>query len=149
MMNVLFLDIDGVLVTSRQLIKNDDDRENYDPESVKHLNELIEMTEAKIVISSNWRKHKTLKELRDIFETNGIVGEIVGITPSYKELTTMRGTEIQAYIDSVKGTEFEVENFAIFDDEENMLHLERHYIQTNPKVGISRNDKVKAIALFY
>jgi hypothetical protein len=143
-MNIIFLDIDGVLVSSNHLLSNGRNREDFDPQCVKYLNELLQKTEAKIVISSNWRRIYSLNELHYIFKKNGILDRIIGVTPFFN-LTTMRGDEIKAYLSNTKE---KIHHFVIFDDEENMLELDNHYIQTNFQTGIQKEDIEKALSFF-
>jgi len=143
-MNIIFLDIDGVLVSSNHLLSNGRNREDFDPQCVQYLNELLQKTEAKIVISSNWRRIYSLNELRYLFRKNNILDRIIGVTPFFN-LTTMRGDEIQAYLSNSKE---KIRNFVIFDDEENMLNLSTHYIQTDFQVGIQKKDIEQALAFF-
>ena len=141
-MNIIFLDIDGVLVTSRHLHKTGDDRTAFDPVSVGYLNQLISKSNAKIVISSNWRRFRSIESLRDVFSKNGVIGEIIGATPWYDDFTIMRGQEIQTYLH-----EHHVKQFVILDDEENMLHLSANYVQTDPRVGITEVDYERAYSI--
>jgi len=143
-MNIIFLDIDGVLVSSNHLLTNGRNREEFDPQCVLYLNELLQKTEAKIVISSNWRRIYSLHELRYLFQKNNVLDRIIGVTPFFN-LTTMRGDEIQAYLTHSKD---KISNFVIFDDEENMLNLSDHYIQTHFQVGIQKKDIEQAFQFF-
>lgn len=47
--------------------------DNFDKKSIKVLNEILEETEAEIVVSSDWRLHATLEELGDYYEAQGII----------------------------------------------------------------------------
>jgi hypothetical protein len=96
-MKIIFLDIDGVLVTQRffealdELCKmNDWDfsekcRDNFghlfDPLCVEQLDRIIKETEAKIVISSTWRFPGGLNDMKRMWEKRGLPGEIIDVTP--------------------------------------------------------------------
>lgn len=105
-MKIIFLDIDGVLNTGASTLYNlrefpeDSSRENrakFDPMACSNLNYLLEtFPESKIVISSTWRKLKSLDELKEIFRMNKIhPDKIIGVTPSLGD----RVKEIHAWCD--------------------------------------------------
>jgi spore maturation protein CgeB len=143
---VIFLDIDGVLTTSRYKAPTGS-KQSFDPVSVAMLNGIVEKTGAKIVISSDWRKVYTLNQIRSIFKQNGVVDAIVGATPTFPERTVMRGLEIQEYMDKSMNNSKPVEEFIILDDEEDMLHLANYYIEIDFRVGITAEDANRAIRM--
>ena len=59
-MKIIFLDIDGVICTPKT------DFRYLDIRCVNHLNNIVEDTGAKIVISSSWRYGRTLKGLQNL-----------------------------------------------------------------------------------
>jgi len=72
---ILFLDIDGPIVTGQSVLMNPGnkwDAERFEHQNVKVLNSILDLTGAEIVISSDWRHHYTLNELQDIFEHFGV-----------------------------------------------------------------------------
>jgi len=54
--------------------------DNFDPKAVKVLNEILEETNAEIVVSSDWRLYATLEELGDYYESQGIIKRPIGVT---------------------------------------------------------------------
>lgn len=95
-MKLIFLDIDGVLVTSRHMVQSKKYfGHEFDPECVRNLQEVLEITEAKIVVSSSWREGRTLKQLQSIFEINGIKN-VIGMTPIIEG--AIRGKEIMEFL---------------------------------------------------
>jgi hypothetical protein len=54
--------------------------DNFDQKAVKVLNEILEETDAEIVISSDWRLQATLEELGDYYESQGIIKRPIGVT---------------------------------------------------------------------
>ena len=125
-MKVIFLDVDGVLNTSETFMER---RKNYeknhkwtveiDIERVARLKYIINMTEAKVVLSSSWRlsgvmqdgkfvtRNENTRQLLDIFKSFGI--EIYDITP---RINQKRYLEIREWL---KGKN--IESFVIIDDE--------------------------------
>jgi hypothetical protein len=108
-MKVIFLDIDGVLVTYGYdaAYYNGTDMPFHRP-CVECINILIARTGCKIVISSAWRLTQRLS-LPTIFREEGIIGEIIGVTPSLGN----RGREIAAWLNAADGR---VTSFVIIDD---------------------------------
>jgi len=109
-MKTIILDIDGVLAVGR--IKYQDTKwgrvYRFDKKAVKLFNEVLEVTGAEIVLSSDWKKHHTLQEMREIFEWNGIIRGPISFTinsPIYEEAETIevqsggRAWEIKEYVE--------------------------------------------------
>ncbi|GLI08860.1 hypothetical protein YDYSG_48920 [Paenibacillus tyrfis] len=113
----------------------------FDPACVRSLQEILEKTEAKIVVSSSWREGRTLKQLQSIFEINGIKN-VVGMTPIIEG--AIRGKEIKEYLNQILNIGLEVDRFVIIDDEEEMGELDDHLVETSFETGITREvaDKV-------
>jgi len=116
-MNIIFLDIDGVLASWLKMGKRDADGHPFEPDAIKALNEISKCINGKIVISSTWRETRTLETFQDFFKRRGIEGESVGMRD---ELDTGRADEIQKWID-----ENEVDYFIIIDD--NTRGIEEHF----------------------
>ena len=120
-MKVIFLDIDGVLVT-RNSIKyqhlnypNEPDT-LFSQKAVKNLNKLIRLTNAKIVISSTWRLFHSLADLKKIFKKQGIKGDIISTTSVERatvEEDIPRGKKITDWLEQHP----EVEQYVIIDDD--------------------------------
>ena len=52
----------------------------FDPKAVAVLNFILQETGAEIIISSDWRHHYTLQEMREIFCHNNIIKGPIGFT---------------------------------------------------------------------
>ena len=115
-MNIIFLDIDGVMRThnsdlnwSRELnqpIPNPFKR-LFSKEAMDNLNYLVSLTGSKVVITSTWRMYYTKTELQNLFRERGFVGQIIGITT----VGDTRGEEIVEWLN-----EHRITNFAVIDD---------------------------------
>ena len=126
-MKIIFLDIDGVLNSFQTF------REIYyewqltgvrrvaiDPVKVSLLKEIVDNTDAKIVLSSSWRtlgkmkkgklvtKNQNLHDLIEILNNNGL--EIFDITPRCR--SGNREEEIRKWLENK-----EVENYIVIDDD--------------------------------
>lgn len=105
-MKLIFLDIDSVLNHEEGHRKGEckfDSKNKYQKfanDSKNYLNLLTEITGAKLVISSSWRCDG-IERLKQVFEWEGITGEIIGLTPhfSIREYgSAPRGCEIEHYL---------------------------------------------------
>jgi len=150
-MKILFLDVDGVLINRKVLMakhaaaKLTPDVRVFDyPDSVcvKLVNEILEKTGAKIVVSSCWRIGRTTEELVTLFESWGITPGAV-IDRTINNWDWVRGQEIQEWLDRHP----EVESFVIVDDDSDMAHLLPRLVKTKFEPGLQRVDADKAIAL--
>lgn len=137
-MKVLFLDIDGVLNSTRYMLelKEKGQEFRYDkhmcPLSMRVLNEVLEKSGAKVVISSSWRIVHSLKEIEEVLVSNGFKGEIIGVTPKGTGLTRVRGHEIKDWLMQNPG----VTHFAIVDDDSDMGSLMDKLVQTRHATGL-------------
>lgn len=162
----IFLDVDGVLnhetwYTSEQFKElNKIDDKDYEvlqfcPWTIGVLNTLTHNTGAKLVISSSWRKGRTLEQLKELFESVGVTGEIVGATPCLYftglegyNYSVPRGNEIKAWLETNKdlhGQKMSDIRYVIFDDDSDMLYWQRNnFIWVDPYAGLTKNLAFKA-----
>jgi len=133
---LIFLDFDGVLNSDDYLVDISDwlSFDALDESKIQLVNQIIEATDAKIVISSSWRNTYPLEEIENELIKRGFKGEIIGSTPS---LAAKRGVEIQAWLD---GFSKEIESFVILDDCSDMEPLNEHLIQIDPNTGLVEGD---------
>lgn len=140
-MKLIFLDIDGVLVTTNSMIPSDKYfGHTFDKTCVQNLIQILNVTGAKIVISSSWREGRSLAQLQSIFKANGIEECVIGVTPSFNDGTN-RGMEIKEYLESCHG----IDCFVIIDDEEKMGDLEPFLVETEFRTGITECIKDEVI----
>lgn len=108
-MKIIFLDIDGVLNTSRTKELVCGGCLGIEPGKADLIKRIVKETGAKIVLTSTWRHHPDLSQaVRDQ------VVEFIGVTRS---LGTERGFEIEEWLIAHP----EVERYAIIDDTCDML----------------------------
>lgn len=116
-MKIIFLDIDGVLATNKEFgmnrtkfqTKHPEAKElhipyPFNPECVKIFNEILDETNAIIVLSSDWRLHWDLDGLDRIFKFNGVKKSPIALTNKMKrklssELEDDRSFQIKSYVD--------------------------------------------------
>ena len=137
-MNVIFLDIDGVLNSWKydHLYKTASDG-NIDETRLPLLKRLVESSDAKIVLSSSWRKHWSRDRSR--CDSIGIALEetfskhqlsIFDKTPTLP--SNDRAEEIKLWLDQNKA----FSNFVIIDDIRfGWSGLEEHVVNTNDRIG--------------
>ena len=142
-MKVIFLDIDGVMnCENHPVVSEVHVGLEFSPEAIQTLQEVIEETGAKIVISSTWRFGRGVKELQDIFKpySQVISDAIVGKTGEAEN--RQRSTEIGWYIESSIGTDREVTDFVIIDDDIfDMNNLKPFLVRTNYQSGLTKEHK--------
>lgn len=158
-MNIIFLDIDGVLncelfykgvhhsIVKKQLkkeAKKIDWSQYYKsqlcPERMSWLNDLCKEIEAKIVISSTWRLGKTVEELQQILNESGATFEVIDKTThtGYE-----RGTEISIWLkdnsEKFCGIKYyDFRDYVIIDDDSDMLlNQKEHFFQTDNYSGLT------------
>jgi hypothetical protein len=143
---IIFLDVDGVLNVIPQGF--DEFGGIFHPQFVDNLTHVIEMTEAKIVVSSSWRQ-SGLDFIKNMWEKRGYPGEVIDVTPSlylkrggcivfYNDklqrhptesvggYSIPRGCEIEYWLDHESEKFGFVENFVILDDDTDFLYSQRN-----------------------
>lgn len=139
-MKIIFLDIDGVLNSWATLYK-------ITTEKLQLLNDLIELTGAKIVISSSWRVGS--KDVNDFLDKNfskrtfrldnsnqELIDNIfykntIGLTDTFGP---SRGDEIQRWLNSHE----DIESYVILDDDLDMLDEQLYnFVQTDTYFGLT------------
>ena len=137
---VIFLDIDGVL-------NSINDEYDYDLETDMHLellNKIVTETDSKIVLSSSWRRIRSLIVDCLLPRLNEYNLDILDYTPYIPE-ASCRGEEIASWL---RNTTYGVTNFAILDDNNDMSDFTpTNLIQTNECIGLQEEDANKCIEL--
>jgi hypothetical protein len=124
-MNIIFLDIDGVLTSPRTGYFN------FDIYAVNFLRWICQNSDTKIVITSTWRKNHNKEFFEKIFSK---VLHDDWQTPIINKLSKTRGDEIQKWLDNHK----EIKDYIILDDDNDMLKSQKdHLISTDPENGLN------------
>lgn len=146
-MNVIFLDIDGVLNSNEELLNLM--TEDFDPineifdNHLLVLQKIVQSTDAKIVLSSSWRMGyiRKLNGKQDTCKGYDAVTKklkefnmsLLDVTPYLPEET--RGKEIAKWLEMHP----ETTNFLILDDEK-VGCLEEHMLLLDNKLGLTEKD---------
>lgn len=57
--------------------------DNFDKKAIKILNQILEDTDAEIVVSSDWRLHANLEEIGEYYKSQGIIKKPIAFTKRY------------------------------------------------------------------
>lgn len=164
-MHLLFLDIDGVLNSKLDAIRgrfgfvNTKTINCLNPEKVDLLYILCKETDAKIVVTSNWRRHLTDEEIAAEFAKHGITSNyFLGCTPRLHapEVNkhgirmigdlTVRSAEIELWKQQFPET---IEKMVILDD--NFQFSPIHFlslIHINSDVGLTYRNFIHVLREF-
>lgn len=174
MEKVIFLDVDGVLnsldyydnseerqklhreklnkrATHTELSDYEIFRQDIDDKAVLLLQEIIDKTGAKIVVSSAWRTGGTFTALKEIFKELNFSGEIIGVTPNRDCQHCVRGNMIRQWIDKNKSFmgDYPGHNqYVIIDDDDDMLLCQKdNFVQTSSKASLTKKDVDMAVRI--
>jgi len=135
-MRIIFLDIDGVLNSSRYDRQRQEDEGNIDVSRLELIKFLADTTGAKVVLSSSWRCHwdpegegtdETGRALETVFNQVGI--SLFDRTPV---LSGNRSKEIRAWL----AGRTDIESFVIIDDIKfGWGDLEPYTVKTDYRIG--------------
>ena len=158
-MKIIFLDVDGVLRTNSEHMRptqrlSDRTIWSYNPECIAALNYVVTATQARLVVSSTWREWGMAK-LCSIFADWGVRQAPYSLTPrsirdpwSVEHCWGERGDEIQWWIALHQERDREpIEQFVIFDDENDVGLLLPCLLQTVPDIGLTWENAQEAIVL--
>jgi len=165
MQKVIFLDIDGVInpvhymnalykmwkASHNQIKSKDEYGQLFFYQNVEQLKNIIDATQAKIIISSTWRL-AGLQEMKNLWKHRALPGEVIDITPNEVQVVE---AGIEKYYDEVcRGTEIDywmkknnfTGNYVIIDDTPDMLKSQQNYfVKTDSYCGLTQKDAQKAI----
>lgn len=133
--DIIFLDIDGVLATddSAELPRHETFAYPFDRDCVAVFNEILSITGAEIVLSSDWKLiyNNDLGILDELFKHNGVIKSPIATT----EDLGMRHFEITSYLQENSA---QINRFLILDDLQLKIHS-LNFVRCNSKHGIKEN----------
>lgn len=140
MNKIIFLDIDGVICTMRVKFSG------FDKKCLFWIDMILKITNAKIVISSAWRR-PYFEHTKDLLIKNGFtqkyIDRIIGQTDHYN---SCRGWEIKKWLDENDKNA----NYVILDDSTDMLFQQRNnFVNTSAAFGLSLFSFIKCLWIFY
>lgn len=149
-MNIIFLDIDGVLNSVNKLIEiyhqtkkpHSGYQYPFDEKCLRNLQILVQETDAQIVVTSTWRKDEEGKEtLQSALKEYGLDKRVIGYTPVL--FNQKRGKEIQEYLSQLESRP----HFVILDDDLDMEELLPFLVKTNIQTGLTHKNAREAIEI--
>lgn len=150
---VVFLDIDGVLVTWGSMHGNRRHPEYkahlFDRHCVEMLNRITDATGAKVVVSSTWRRNRDFDALIAYLKDQGVRAEVIGKTPILDDYANgiyravPRGEEIARWRTDADHRGM----FVILDDDSDMAEVQHRLVQTSMETGLMRIHADRAIEM--
>ena len=140
-MNIIFLDVDGVLNSVEHLIEvyNKTGKPHhginypFDEKCLINLKRLVEETNSLIVITSTWRKYKDAKErLLEELKKYKLDKYVIGYTKNLGN----KILEIKEYLKTLG----ENINFIILDDSNSFEDMIKYLVVTNAYYGLREQD---------
>ena len=122
-MKVIFLDIDGVLVTKNHLLDalanhrpsaDSNGHHLFDPKCVNALRKIIDATDATIILSSAWKMFG-FPVMDNLWMDRDMPGKIFEFTPTINGVG--RGAIIDMWMHDAKMRGFDIKSFVIIDDD--------------------------------
>ena len=141
----IFLDFDGVLNNNDSIAQGI----HLLPEKVVLVNQIAKRTDAKIVVSSSWRRIFTAEQLYILLTVAGMtvlghpaaLGYSVDITP----MVGMRGREIEMWLADNAVTPY---RYVILDDDSDFFAYQQQLqIHTDARFGLQPEDVDRAVAI--
>jgi len=134
-LKLIFLDLDGVLVTRRPGV--------IEETLLKNLAYIVERTGSLIVLSSDWRRHPQARaEARRVLRTAGL--DFIGHTPCMSAFIAQRPTEILQWKKEFSQRENapKITHWVAIDDrmlveERHGSYLRGHFVQTQLMRGLT------------
>ena len=163
---IIFLDIDGVLNSETHYNKENNHIQEFESETpefmigheeyykrhlnfeqIRNLKEFCHENDVKIVISSTWRKSKTVEELKQLFDciSNGFGELIIGKTPNSNH--GIRGVEVRQWINDeckLMNKNEEIRYVILDDDSDFLIWQINNFIQVDSHCGLNHNHLYKA-----
>lgn len=162
----IFLDFDGVVNTENyqmRLTRSNKQRKDkygpvFDPDTVRRLGRIIKATGAKVCLISSWA-YEGEEKMKALWKERDMPGELLAtccslpcvkpeinleyVEPSL-DMMVGKGRDVLSFFSSVQG-EY---SYVILDDVPDFFpEQESHYIQINPKTGITDDDAIRAIRI--
>lgn len=140
-MNIIFLDVDGVLNSMEHAIElyNETGKRRsgkdfpFDERCMLNLKHLVEETNSSLVITSTWRKYEDEKErLIEELSKYDLDKRVMG----YTKILGNRVLEIKEYLEYI-GSDI---NFIILDDYAYLEDLVDYLVSTNAYYGLQKKD---------
>lgn len=152
-MNIIFLDIDGVVATPDSCVAFEKLMWCIDPTKARMIERLCRETKSQLVITSTWRKGHTWVTFLDLLTAYQLDQYLFFVKDTANglwrttELTGIRGNEIDDWL--VRADEYDeitIDKYIIIDDDNDFTQeqKEKYLIKTDFKTGFDSDDFYKA-----
>lgn len=141
--NILFLDFDGVLISSRSRLAIGN-YPAFDPVSCSLVEKVCRYCHAQIVIYSAWREGRTKSEIEAILGSVGISPSLMHRDWATSNLGGRREIEIKEWLHSHP----EIKRHVILDDGADPKTLFPHVVQPDADAGLMLEHVIDVCALF-
>eukprot|EP01112_Ceratiomyxa_fruticulosa_P008613 TRINITY_DN2230_c0_g1_i4.p1 TRINITY_DN2230_c0_g1~~TRINITY_DN2230_c0_g1_i4.p1 ORF type:complete len:154 (-),score=29.14 TRINITY_DN2230_c0_g1_i4:81-542(-) len=145
-MYVLFLDVDGVLISFAK-------RSVFSEECMLNLKRIVDETRATIVITSNWKRSEDdLKRLEESFIKYKITFQSpLQFTPEGEFLKDIANTRVQGILIWLLDLNTKITNWVAVDDMDlskgNEETMKGHFVRTNREKGITKENAHEILSL--
>jgi hypothetical protein len=142
-MNIIFLDVDGVINSINRLIEvyNETHRPHsgyeypFDEKCLENLKMIVDETDSYIVVTSTWRKRlKGKMVLMSKLKEYGLDKRVIGFTP----ILGRREDEINSFLSKLD----KPYKYVIIDDD---LVLDDNFVKVSTQTGLTSEDAKTAI----
>lgn len=158
---ILFVDFDGVLNNKDWFVRRHKEREadnwkfnlahpyneidDFDPENMAHLKEIVrQVSDLCVVVSSSWRRGRTLEQLRRLLIAAVPPDQVIGATPALE--SRLRHEEISQWL--FENAKADAKFAALDDDSFDMTPLGRNFFHVDSKAGLTRRHVQAVVAHF-
>ncbi|MCU0355806.1 MAG: HAD domain-containing protein [Cytophagales bacterium] len=148
----ILLDIDGVLVTTpswKPVELLSDGFLKFNERATENLKQLIEKTNASIVLTTTHRIKHSEEDWKEIFKLRGLEIESVSKINSKTQIDQLgnRAAEISEWIEK----EGQNQNYVIIDDDLSInslpMHIKERWAQTKPLIGFDEEAMMRALRI--
>lgn len=140
-MNIVFLDIDGVLALPQNRLSVVHDGITFDLVAVERLRHILRHTNSQIVVTSDWRLGRSVEDLKRLFYHYGLSKYILDKIPDRKAGEYFpREVEIKKYL---KEIDFKISKYLVIDDIKFEKGIFKNVIKTELRKGLGGLDFVE------
>lgn len=137
MINIIFIDIDGVLIS--------DNDNTFNVNALQNLKYIVKKSNAKLVLSSTWRLHKKpLEHVKNVLSKYDM--ELFSTTAINKYIKP-RSDEILEFIENIS-SKINVNKWIAIDDAEILTNNKENFFRIDPQYGLTQDDAHTIINMF-
>lgn len=140
-LNIVFLDIDGVLALPQNRLSVVHDGITFDLVAVERLRHILRHTNSQIVVTSDWRLGRSVEDLKRLFYHYGLSKYILDKIPDrISGEYVPREVEIKKYL---KEIDFKISKYLVIDDIKFEKGTFKNVIKTELRKGLGGLDFVE------